>query len=120
MKYRLLILLAALVVFSVLTSLAAQTRPASSTAPKAQAVAPAVRTNTAKAWAPAKTPWGDPDLQGTYTSDDCIGTPMQRAANLGEKRYYTEEELAQREATIARQAENDKQQYVAANAVVTV
>src|SRR5215471_6741499 len=82
--------------------LAAQTRPA------------------AKPWTLSKTPWGDPDLQGTYTSDDCIGAPMNRPANLGDKRYYTEEELAQAEARIARQAEADKQEFVAANAVVTV
>jgi len=63
-----------------------------------------------------KTAWGDPDLQGTWTSDDCINTPMQRPANAGEKLYLTEEELAQREAAIARQTENDKQEFVAANA----
>lgn len=82
---------------------------------QAQTKAPA-----AKTWTPAKTPWGDPDLQGTWTSDDCIGTPMNRPANLGDKLYYTEEELAQREATIARQAETDKQQFVASNARANV
>src|SRR6266705_1140281 len=50
--------------------------------------APAVKTSPSKGFTPAKTPWGDPDLQGTYTSDDCIGTPMQRPANLGEKLYF--------------------------------
>src|SRR5690242_12430912 len=35
-----------------------------------------------KTFALPKTPWGDPDLQGTWTSDDCIGTPMNRPANL--------------------------------------
>ena len=55
---------------------------------QAQTKAPA-----AKTWPPAKTPWGDPDLQGTWTSDDCIGTPMNRPANLGDKLYFTEEEL---------------------------
>src|SRR5881396_2730898 len=72
----------------------------------------------AKGWAAPKTPWGDPDLQGTWTSDDCIGTPLNRPVNLGEKLYYTEEELAQRESTLARQAENDKQEFVASNARV--
>src|SRR5205809_8045366 len=43
-----------------------------------------------KDWTAPKTPWGDPDLQGTWTSDDCIGTPMQRPANIGEKLYLTE------------------------------
>src|SRR5438132_1201022 len=79
-----------------------------------------VKTAPARGFTPAKTPWGDPDLQGTYTSDDCIGTPMQRPVNLGEKLYFTEEELAQREATIARQAANDKQEFVAPNAPVSV
>ena len=108
MSYRSRMLLAGLIPLVFAISLEAQTKPA------------AAKTGTAKAWTPPKTPWGDPDLQGTYTSDDCIGTPMSRPANLGEKRYYTEEELAQAEARIARQAENDKQQFVAANAAVSV
>jgi hypothetical protein len=72
-----------------------------------------------KAWTAPKTPWGDPDLQGTWTSDDCIGTPMNRPANLGDKLYYTEQELAQRETTLARQAENDKKEFVDAGSRVT-
>src|SRR5262245_3238774 len=74
---------------------------------------PAKAAPAAKTWTAPKTPWGDPDLQGTWTTDDCIVTPMNRAANLGDKLYYTEEELAQREAAIARQAANDKQEFVA-------
>src|SRR5205809_625244 len=78
------------------------------TAAPAAGQAPAVKAApAAKGWAAPKTPWGDPDLQGTWTSDDCIGTPMNRPANLGEKLYYTEAELAQRESALARQAEND-------------
>ena len=73
----------------------------------------------AKAWTAPKTPWGDPDLQGTWTSDDCIGTPMNRPANFGDRLYYTEEELAQRESTLARQAQNDKQEFVDGTARVT-
>jgi hypothetical protein len=69
----------------------------------------------AKNWTPAKTPWGDPDLQGTWTSDDCIGTPLNRPVNLGEKLYYTEEELAQRQAQLAKQRENDNKEFVAAD-----
>src|SRR3989442_626764 len=115
MKHRVLMLLAGLAALSLAIAVPAQTRPTPAAAPKAQTAARA-----AKGWTPAKTPWGDPDLQGTYTSDDCINTPMQRPANLGEKLYYTEEELAQRESAIARQAENDKQQFIAPNATVTV
>src|SRR5947209_2689492 len=76
--------------------------------------------STAKGWAVPKTPWGDPDLQGTWTSDDCIGTPMQRPANIGDRLYLTEQELAQRESQLARQAENDKQVTVASDARVGV
>src|SRR6516165_8776704 len=112
MKHRVLTVVAILLALSILLllihaiglvmPLVAQTRPA------------------AKPWTPSKTPWGDPDLQGTYTSDDCINAPMNRPANLGDKKFYTEEELAQAEARIARQAEADKQEFVAPNAVVTV
>ena len=66
-------------------------------------------------WAPAKTPWGDPDLQGTWTSDDCIGTPLNRPENLGEKLYLTEQDLAQRDKQLANQRENDNQEFVSAD-----
>ena len=29
-----------------------------------------------------KTPWGDPDLQGVWSSDDTQGIPMQRPQNV--------------------------------------
>ena len=87
---------------------------------KPDAPAAAKQTPPAKGWAVPKTPWGDPDLQGTWTSDDCIGTPMQRPANLGDRLYLTEQELAQRESQLARQAENDKQETVASDARVGV
>src|SRR5947209_10677075 len=86
---------------------------------KPDAPAAAKQTPPAKSWAVPKTPWGDPDLQGTWTSDDCIGTPMQRPANLGDRLYLTEQELAQRKSTLARQAQNDKQEFVDGNARVT-
>jgi hypothetical protein len=66
-------------------------------------------------WTQPKTPWGDPDLQGTWTSDDCIGTPLNRPANLGEKAYYTEEDLAQRQKQLAAQKERDQQEYASAD-----
>jgi hypothetical protein len=39
-----------------------------------------------------RTPWGDPDFQGTYTTDNWIGVPMQRPAQFGTRAYLTEEE----------------------------
>jgi hypothetical protein len=32
-----------------------------------------------------RTPWGDPDLQGTYTNSDESGIPMQRPAEFAGK-----------------------------------
>jgi len=72
----------------------------------------------AKAFTPPKTPWGDPDLQGTFTSDDYINTPLQRPANLGDRLYLTNEEIAAREATIKSTAQTDLQEFAGANARV--
>jgi hypothetical protein len=72
----------------------------------------------AKSWTQPKTPWGDPDLQGTWTSDDCIGTPTNRPANFGDRLYYTEQELAQRQSQLATQQQNDLSEEVGPNARV--
>ena len=42
-----------------------------------------------------KTPWGDPDLQGTYTNKTI--TPVQRPDELGERAFLTDEEIAELE-----------------------
>ena len=49
-----------------------------------------------------RTPWGDPDIQGTWTTDDTIGVPIQRPPALGNKLFLTDEDIAQQ---AARQAE---------------
>jgi hypothetical protein len=69
-------------------------------------------------WTQPKTPWGDPDLQGTWTSDDCIGTPMNRPAKLGNRLYYTEQELADRDKQINAQRQTDLTETVATGARV--
>ena len=38
-----------------------------------------------KAWS-QKTPWGDPDIAGAWTSDDMRGVPRERAAEFGTRR----------------------------------
>jgi hypothetical protein len=73
----------------------------------------------AKSWTLPKTPWGDPDLQGTWTSDDCIGTPLNRPANFGDRLSYTEQELAQRQSQLAKQQQNDLKESVADQRVGT-
>jgi hypothetical protein len=39
-----------------------------------------------KAYTPAKTPWGDPDLQGIYTNKDESGIPFERPAQFEGKK----------------------------------
>src|SRR5262245_398894 len=65
--------------------------------PGAKPAAPKPTTVATKTWSAPKTPWGDPDLQGTWTSDDTWGVPFERPAQFGDRRYLTEDELADRE-----------------------
>jgi hypothetical protein len=74
--------------------------------------------SAAKTWLQPQTPWGDPDFQGTWTSDDCIGTPMDRPANFGNRLYYSEQELADKEKQIEKQHERDLVATVAPDARV--
>ena len=41
----------------------------------------------------AMTPWGEPDLQGIWT--DPTDTNLQRRPGLGDREFYTEEEVAE-------------------------
>ena len=41
----------------------------------------------------AMTPWGEPDLQGVWT--DPYATNLQRHPSLGEREFYSEEEVAE-------------------------
>jgi virginiamycin B lyase len=54
-------------------------------------------------WAPPRTPWGEPDLQGTWT-DETI-TPFERPTSLAGKAFLTEEEAASLERQAAEQRE---------------
>ena len=54
---------------------------------------------------PPKTPWGDPDLQGTWPGN--MGVPMQRPVNLGTRTKLTNEEFVQRQEQARRQAAAD-------------
>jgi hypothetical protein len=82
-------------------------------------VAAAAQAPAAKGWTPPKTPWGDPDLQGTYTSDDYIGVGLQRNPQYGNRLFLTEQEIAQRESQIANQSKTDLAETVTTNARVT-
>jgi hypothetical protein len=47
--------------------------------------------------APPRTPWGHPDLQGIWTTDDMRGIPQQRPPEFGTRPYLTDQEYADRE-----------------------
>ncbi len=47
-------------------------------------------------WATPRTPWGAPDLQGVWTSDDARSVPLQRPPEFGARATLTDEEFAAR------------------------
>jgi len=60
---------------------------------------PDAKTTTAsKTWKQPKTPWGDPDLQGVWPSQNMIGTPVERDRKLGTRAVLNDEEYAKRVA----------------------
>lgn len=48
-------------------------------------------------WTLKRTPWGHPDLTGTFSSDDMRGVPLQRPEEYGDRLYLTDEEFAERQ-----------------------
>ncbi len=54
-----------------------------------------------------KTPWGEPDLQGTYNANDLQGIPMQRAQTVGTRYRLNDEEFKQRVAQRDQNVAND-------------
>jgi hypothetical protein len=43
-----------------------------------------------------RTPWGDPDLQGEWTTESEYGVPLERPAQFGTRQFLTEAEYAKR------------------------
>jgi hypothetical protein len=69
-------------------------------------------TAQSKTFTPPKTPWGDPDLQGSWPATDLIGVPMQRPANMGERQLMNDEEFQQRQAQAQKTLESDAEEFV--------
>jgi len=63
------------------------------------------KTKSDKSWAAPKTPWGDPDLQGTWTGDDTWGVPFERPKNFGTRKTLTEDELKDRQKRVEQSEE---------------
>src|SRR5688572_29820834 len=47
---------------------------------------------SSKKWTLPRTPWGEPDLQGTYSNRTI--TPFERPANVAGREFFTAEEVA--------------------------
>jgi hypothetical protein len=47
-------------------------------------------------WKAPRTPWGHPDLEGIWTTDDMRGVPMSRPQQFGDRMYLTDAEFAER------------------------
>ena len=60
-----------------------------------------------------RTPWGDPDIQGLFTTDDELGVPFERPTTMGTRQTVTDAEFAERQAQAARQAATDAEEFVA-------
>jgi hypothetical protein len=69
-------------------------------------------TGSTHGWAVPRTPWGDPDLEGIWPSNEMLGTPLERLANFGDRNALTEDEFAARQTQSQRQAETDAEQFV--------
>jgi hypothetical protein len=57
-----------------------------------------VPSRAAKPWTPPRTPWGDPDIQGTFTNVGMRDVPFERPVELGERSTITDAEFAERKA----------------------
>jgi hypothetical protein len=58
-----------------------------------------------------KTPWGEPDLQGTWTSQAELGVPFERPATFGTRQALTDEEFAARERQAQDQLKSDNAEF---------
>jgi hypothetical protein len=66
-------------------------------------------------YAVPRTSWGDPDLQGVW--DYRTITPLERRPELGDREFYTDEEVAALEARAARRMEAPPDENTPANLV---
>jgi len=98
--------LAAVVAASAVVSLHAQGAPAAQPAAKPAAAAKPFN---------ARTPWGDPDLQGVW--DYKTITPLERPATFGDRQFLTDEEVARLEKNAAKRLDSPPDENTPANLV---
>jgi hypothetical protein len=66
---------------------------------------------SAQGQAVPKTPWGDPDLQGTFSSEAELSVPFERQAQYGDRRFLTDAEYTQRRAQADKQLASDSADF---------
>ncbi len=54
-------------------------------------------------WVQPRTPWGDPDLEGTWPVSGLMSVPLQRPKQYGDRLYFTPQELAQQRKAVEAQ-----------------
>ena len=62
-------------------------------------------------WKAPRTPWGEPNLQGVWTSQSELGVPFERPAQFGTRQLLSDEEFAQRETQARQQLESDNAEF---------
>jgi hypothetical protein len=62
-------------------------------------------------WKAPRTPWGEPDLSGTWSSQAELGVPFERPAEFGTRERLTDEEFAAREAQSREQLKSDNADF---------
>ena len=63
-----------------------------------------------------RTPWGDPDISGLFTTDDELGVPFERPPQFGTRLTVTAEEFSQRVTQAERAEEADREEFIAPRA----
>jgi hypothetical protein len=66
---------------------------------------------TAQSPAGARTPWGEPDLQGTWTSEAELSVPFERPREFGDRRELTDQEFTQRLSRTRQQLDSDNAEF---------
>jgi len=100
---------AAVAVALTVTSVPALTQSRTTSAPPLVVTAFGSETPKTRYVAP-KTPWGEPDLQGVWSTDDTSGIPMARPAQYGDRLYLNQEEFTARAKQIERGATQGDQE----------
>ena len=81
----------------------------------AKATSGAAKTTSARKFTPARTPWGDPDLQGVW--DYRTITPLERPQNMAGRAVLTDDEVTRLEAAAAKNLDQPPDENTPANLV---